>query len=234
LPTRTSSREIFPPSSWSATIVRRSDIRGLCLILDADILIVDAGKALATALAAGVRLFQYRNKGGSRKEVYNVSFALAGMVKRSGGVFIVNDHADIAKAVDADGVHLGQDDIPLEYGRKVMGGDKLIGISTHSVEQAREAEAAGADYIGFGPLFPTATKDAGPYQGTEMLRLLRKAVALPVLAIGGVGPDNVVEAMQAGADGVAVISAVLSAPDPGAAAHDLIKRINTFGSTTNR
>ena len=156
------------------------------------------------------------------------------MVKRSGGVFIVNDHADIAKAVDADGVHLGQDDLPLEYGRKVMGGDKLIGISTHSVEQARKAEAAGADYIGFGPLFPTTTKDAGPYQEAERLRLLRKAVTLPVLAIGGIRPDNLAEAMQAGADGVAVISAVLSARDPGTAARDLIKRINTFGSTTNR
>jgi thiamine-phosphate diphosphorylase len=186
------------------------------------------------ALAAGVRLFQYRNKSGSRKEVYNVSFELAGMVKRSGGVFIVNDYADIAKAVDADGVHLGQDDLPLEYGRKVMGGDKLIGISTHSVEQARKAEAAGADYIGFGPLFPTTTKDAGPYQEAERLRLLRKAVTLPVLAIGGIRPDNLAEAMQAGADGVAVISAVLSARDPGTAARDLIKRINTFGSTTNR
>jgi thiamine-phosphate pyrophosphorylase len=231
---QTSSREIFPPSSWSATIVRRSDIRGLCLILDADLLTLPAAKALATALAAGVRLFQYRNKSGSRKEVYNVSYELAGMVKRSGGVFIVNDHADIAKAVDADGVHLGQDDLPVEYGRKVLGEGKLIGISTHSVEQAREAEAAGADYIGFGPLFPTTTKDAGPHQGVENLRSLRNAVTLPVLAIGGITPDNLAEVMQAGADGVAVISAVLSAPDPGAVARDLIKRINTLGSITNR
>ena len=156
------------------------------------------------------------------------------MVKRSGGLFIVNDHADIAKAVDADGVHLGQDDLPLEYGRKILGRDKLIGISTHSVEQAREAEAAGADYIGFGPLFPTKTKEAGPHQGVEKLRLLRNAVSLPVLAIGGIRPDTLAEVMQAGADGIAVISAVLSAPDPGAAARDLIKRINTAGSTRNR
>jgi thiamine-phosphate diphosphorylase len=186
------------------------------------------------ALAAGVRLFQYRNKSGSRKEVYSVSYELAGMVKRAGGVFIVNDHADIAKAVDADGVHLGQDDLPLEYGRKVLGGDKLIGISTHSVEQARKAEAAGADYIGFGPLFPTTTKDAGPHQGVERLRSVRNAVRIPVLAIGGISPDTLAEAMQTGADGVAVISAVLSAPDPGAAARDLIERINTIGSTSNR
>ena len=186
------------------------------------------------ALAAGVRLFQYRNKSGSRREVYNASYELAGMVKRSGGVFIVNDHADIAKAVDADGVHLGQDDLPLEYGRKILGRDKLIGISTHSVEQAREAEAAGADYIGFGPLFPTTTKDAGTQQGAERLRLVRNAVTLPVLAIGGIRPDTVAETMQAGADGVAVISAVLSASDPGAVARDLIKRINAISSATNR
>jgi thiamine-phosphate diphosphorylase len=102
------------------------------------------------------------------------------------------------------------------------------------LEQAREADASEAAYIGFRPLFPTTTKDAGPYRGADMLRLLRKAVALPVLAIGGIRPANLAEAMQAGADGVAVISAVLSARDPGAAARDLIKRINTFGSTTNR
>ncbi|MEK6744688.1 MAG: thiamine phosphate synthase [Nitrospirota bacterium] len=231
---KTSNRETFPPSSWSATIVRRSDIRGLCLILDADLLTLSAGKTLAVALAAGVRLFQYRNKSGSRNEVYSVSNELAGMVKRAGGIFIVNDHADIAKAVDADGVHLGQGDLPLAYGRKVMGKDKLIGISTHSVEQAREAEAAGADYIGFGPLFPTMTKDAGPCQGTEKLRSLRNAVALPVLAIGGITLDTLAEAMAAGADGVAVISAVLSAPDPAAVARAMIDRIERLGSTKNR
>lgn len=192
-----------------------------------------AGDALAAAHAAGVRLFQYRNKNGSRNEIYHVSLELADRVRRSGGVFIVNDHADIAKAVDADGVHLGQDDLPLAYGRKVLGRDKFIGISTHSVEQAREAEAAGADYIGFGPLFPTTTKEAGHHLGAETLRSLRNAVTLPVLAIGGIRPDNLAEAMQAGADGVAVISAVLSAPDPCAAACDLIRRINILGSTTN-
>lgn len=184
------------------------------------------------AIAAGVRLFQYRNKNGSRKEVYRVSYELADMVKRSGGVFIVNDHADIAKAVDADGVHLGQDDLPLHYGRKIMGGDKLIGISTHSVEQAREAESAGADYIGFGPLFPTTTKEAGPHQGIEKLRLVRNAVKVPVLAIGGIALDTIDEAMRSGADGVAVIKSVLSAPDPGAVARDLIKSINSYGPAT--
>jgi thiamine-phosphate pyrophosphorylase len=234
LQTQTSRQGIFPPSSWSATIFPRNDIRGLCLILDAGLLTRPAAKALASALAAGVRLFQYRNKCGSRKEIYTIALELAGMVKRSGGMFILNDHADIAKAVDADGVHLGQEDLPLEDGRKILGKDKLIGISTHSVDQAEAAEAAGADYIGFGPLFPTMTKDAGPHHGIAELRLVRNAVTLPILAIGGITLDTVENAMRAGSDGVAVISAVLSAPDPGAAARAMIQRINAFGTAANR
>jgi thiamine-phosphate pyrophosphorylase len=197
-------------------------------------LTVSAEKALEIALAAGVRLFQYRNKSGLRKEIYKVSLELAGIVKRSGGIFVVNDHADIAKAVHADGVHLGQDDLPLEYARKILGGDGLIGISTHNVVQAREAEAAGADYIGFGPIFQTTSKEVGPLQGSENLRLLRHSVNIPILAIGGIRPDNLAETMQAGADGVAVISAVLSAPDPGSAARAMLNRIKTFASITNR
>lgn len=195
---------------------------------------VSAEKALEIALAAGVRLFQYRNKSGSRKEIYKVSLELAVIVKRSGGIFVVNDHADIAKSVHADGVHLGQDDLPLEYARKILGGDGLIGISTHNVVQAREAEAAGADYIGFGPIFQTTSKEVGPLQGSENLRLLRHSVNIPILAIGGIRPDNLAETMQAGADGVAVISAVLSAPDPGSAARAMLNRIKTFASITNR
>ena len=184
----------------------------------------------AAALEAGVRLIQYRNKGGSRNEIYKASCELACLVRKARGIFIVNDHADIAKAVDADGVHVGQDDLPIEYGRKIIGKDKLIGVSTHTLEQARTAEAAGADYIGFGPLFPTSTKDAGPPRGTEKLRMVRKAIKLPVLAIGGITLDTLAEAMGAGADGVAVISAVLSVPDPWAAAQKMIERIKTLAS----
>ena len=231
---QTSSREIYPPSSWSAIKARRSSVRGLCLILDEELLTVSAMDAAAMALAAGVRLFQYRHKNGTRNEIYNKSYELARLLKRSGAVFIVNDHADIANAVDADGVHLGQDDLSLEFGRKVLGKNKLVGISTHSADQARTAEAAGADYIGFGPLFPTTTKNAGPAQGAEQLRLVRSAVKIPVLAIGGITPDTIREAMRAGADGVAVISAVLSAPDPGAIARTMIERINRANSTTNK
>lgn len=146
-------------------------------------------------------------------------------MRRSGAAFIVNDHPDIAMAVDADGVHLGQDDLPVEVARKLMGGSRIIGVSTHSVEQARAAQSAGADYIGFGPIFMTRTKDAGPRQGIEGLRQVRKAVTLPVIAIGGINSGNLDEVLRAGADGVAVISAILAAPDPYETARGMVDRI---------
>jgi thiamine-phosphate pyrophosphorylase len=146
-------------------------------------------------------------------------------MRRSNAAFIVNDHPDIAMAVDADGVHLGQDDLPIEEARKLMGGRRIIGISTHSVEQASAAQSAGADYVGFGPVFTTKTKDAGPRQGIEGLRQVRKAVTLPVIAIGGINVGNLDEVLRAGADGVAVISAILTAPDMHEAARGMMDRI---------
>jgi thiamine-phosphate pyrophosphorylase len=146
-------------------------------------------------------------------------------MRRSSAAFIVNDHPDIAMAVDADGVHLGQDDLPVEEARKLMGGSRIIGVSTHSVEQARAAQSAGADYIGFGPIFTTKTKDAGPHRGIEGLREVRKAVKLPVIAIGGINGGNLDNALEAGADGVAVISAILAAPDLHEAARGMVDRI---------
>jgi thiamine-phosphate pyrophosphorylase len=180
---------------------------------------------MARALSSGVRLFQYRNKSGSRRTIYETARLLAAAARRSQALFIVNDHADIAAAVDADGVHLGQDDLPVEAARRLLDRDKIIGISTHSIEQARAAEVAGADYIGFGPVFATATKDAGKKQGTGNLTLVRQSVSIPIIAIGGITHANVAEVIRAGADGAAVISAVLSAPDIGRAAEEMIRII---------
>jgi len=197
----------------------------MCLILDADLLRIGAEDAAQAALDAGVRLFQYRNKSGTRRSIYGTCLRLAVLMRRSGAVFIVNDHPDIAVAVDADGVHLGQEDLPVKEARQLMGGGRLIGVSTHSVEQARAAQSAGADYVGFGPLFTTRTKDAGPSRGIDGLRQVRKAVTLPVIAIGGINYGNLDEVLRAGADGVAVISAVLAAPDLREAARAMIGRI---------
>jgi thiamine-phosphate pyrophosphorylase len=126
---------------------------------------------------------------------------------------IVNDRVDIALACDADGVHLGQEDLPLAIGRKLTG-QKIVGISTHDIDQAKEVEQSGADYIGFGPMFGTTTKATGySARGVEMLRQVRAAVKLPIVAIGGINEQNVRQVWQAGADSAAIISDILGADD---------------------
>lgn len=176
-----------------------------------------------------MRNFQYRNKNASRKEIYDTALRLVHLAHKSEALFIVNDHADIAVAVGADGVHLGQDDFPIEYARKLLSPGKLIGISTHSLKQAKDAQAAGADYIGFGPIFATTTKDAGQTQGIGALTVVKQAVSIPVMAIGGITHANVQEVIRAGADGVAVISAVLSSDDIKSATEEMIREIRLAG-----
>lgn len=180
---------------------------------------------MADALSCGVTFFQYRDKNGVRRHIYETARELSALARRRGALFIVNDHADIAAAVDAAGVHLGQEDLPIEAARKLLGRQKIIGISTHSREQAIAAEASGADYIGFGPIFSTSTKDAGKTQGIDALAAIKKTVAIPVIAIGGIMHGNAREVMKAGADGAAVISAILSAPDMKQAAEQMIKNL---------
>jgi len=181
---------------------------------------------VTTALTTGVRLFQLRMKTPHAGEFYDLAAQSCALVRAGGGTFIVNDRVDVAQAVGADGVHLGQEDLPLADARKIMGPDKLIGISTHNLKQAVEAEAGGADYIGFGPIFPTTTKEhPDPVVGLAGLREVRAKVRLPIVAIGGITTKNVREVVAAGADCVAVISAVLAAPDPGNAVAELVKEI---------
>jgi thiamine-phosphate pyrophosphorylase len=189
---------------------------------------------MTVAIAAGVRFFQYRNKSGPRRAVYETSLRLASLANKSGALFFVNDHADIAAAVDADGVHLGQDDLPIEHARKLLGKKKFIGISTHSREQAVVAETAGADYVGFGPIFATTTKNAGQEQGCAGITLIRQAVSIPVIAIGGITHEKVQDVISAGADGVAVIAAILSASDIGRAARTMIARIENIEAEHQR
>jgi len=184
---------------------------------------------MAEALSAGVRFFQYRCKKGARRRVYETALDLARMARQAGALFVVNDHADIAVAVDADGVHLGQDDLPIAYARMLLGKDRLIGISTHSLEQAKEAEATGAHYIGFGPIFRTSTKDAGRTQGVSNLAIIKQAVSVPVIAIGGINHTNIAEVIRSGADGAAVITAILAAPDIKQAAERMIGIMTELG-----
>ncbi|MBI3809669.1 MAG: thiamine phosphate synthase [Nitrospirae bacterium] len=177
-----------------------------------------------TALDAGVRLFQFRMKTPEARTFYEMAAVLCPLVKKGGGIFIVNDRVDIAKAIGADGVHLGQEDLPLADARAILGSGKLIGISTHNPAQAVEAEADGADYIGFGPIFPTATKEnPDPVVGVAGLREARARVRIPIAAIGGITAKNAAAVRAAGADCCAVVSAVLSAPDPKAAIAELMQ-----------
>jgi thiamine-phosphate pyrophosphorylase len=183
-------------------------------------------EALKEAAAGGAILFQYRDKTAPGRDLYHQAEQLRQAAHDRGATFIVNDRCDVALAVEADGVHLGQDDLPLSLAKAVMGPNKLIGISTHTSEQVREATAGGADYVGFGPIFSTASKtNHEPVVGVEGLRQARLLTPLPIFAIGGITVASAEGIMHAGADGIAVMSAVWAAPDIATAVHVLIERI---------
>jgi len=168
---------------------------------------------LQDILDGGARLIQLRAKDMAAKEFFRLAEAARRLTRQAGCLLIVNDRADIAMACQADGVHLGQEDLPLSIARRLMGG-KIIGISTHDSAQAREAEQGGADYIGFGPIFGTASKNTGySPRGLEMLREIRKAVKVPIVAIGGITETNVTQVWEAGAQAAALISDIMQAED---------------------
>ena len=176
---------------------------------------------LRELLEGGIKLLQLRAKAMTPVDCLRLACATRTLTRAYACRLIVNDRVDIALACDADGVHLGQEDLPLHAARKLMG-NRIIGISTHDVEQAKEAEAGGADYIGFGPMFGTTTKETGySARGLEMLRQVREAVRIPIVAIGGITEANVAEVWQAGADSAAIISDILGADDVA----DKVKRI---------
>jgi thiamine-phosphate pyrophosphorylase len=178
---------------------------------------------LTQSAAAGASIFQYRNKTASMKEAYTEALVLRKTAAEAGVLFIVNDRCDLALAVDADGVHLGQDDLAYAYARRLLGPDKLIGLSTHNADQVKEAARLKPDYIGFGPIFPPGSKqDHDPVVGLEGLRQVRPLTGLPMFAIGGIHAEQARAVMQAGANGIAVISAVLAAPDVKKAVEQLI------------
>ena len=164
--------------------------------------------------AGGVRLLQLRVKQQPTRDFVALATAVQRICRRSQCTLIINDRVDIALAVEADGVHLGQDDLPLAAARKIVGREKIIGVSTHTVRQALSAEQEGADYIGFGPLFGTTTKATGyTARGLEQLQDLRQRVRLPIVAIGGITAERAPAALRAGADAVALISDIVLAPD---------------------
>ena len=185
----------------------------------------DLDPILAAVLAGGAEMIQLREKTWPSGTLFPMAQRLRARCRAAGVPFIVNDRVDLALAVDADGVHLGQDDLPPAAARPLLKPGMILGLSTHSVEQAKTAQAAGADYVAVGSMFPTATKPEFQLVGPALAREVRPVVHVPLIGIGGITPDNVGDVIAAGADGVAVISAVCAAPDPAAAARRFIAAI---------
>lgn len=180
--------------------------------------------AAEVLLSAGVRLIQYRDKVDNSRRLYEASCEIVELVHKAGGTFVVNDRADLARLSDADGVHVGQDDLPVELARRVLLPGQIVGVSTHTRAQFEEAEASSADYIAFGPIFPTGSKEhPDPVVGLDLLREVRTLTRKPLVAIGGITLANAASVIDAGADSVAVIHDLLAAEDISAQARKFLR-----------
>ena len=182
---------------------------------------------LEAVLEGGCRVVQLREKTMPLGDLYPVARALRKRCREAGCLFIVNDRVDLALAVEADGVHVGQDDLPAREARRLLSPGMILGVSTHDENQARLARDDGADYVAVGSMFPTGSKAGFRLVGPDLVRRVRPEIRVPLVAIGGVTMDNVAEVIRAGADAVAVISAVCAAPDPAAAARAFLEAIRT-------
>lgn len=176
------------------------------------------------ALSGGVTLVQLREKETSGRDFYQTALALKELTARYNVPLLINDRLDIALAVDADGVHIGQQDLPLPVARQLLGPQKIIGYSVSTVAEAQYGEKHGADYLGAGPFYATTTKAVSIQPlGVEGLRAIKQAVSVPVVGIGGINPENVREVKKSGADGIAVVSAILGSSDPQKASMELYR-----------
>src|SRR5512135_2687481 len=179
-------------------------------------------EVVEAAILGGVTVVQYREKSASTRRIIDEALELRDLCRRYSVPFIVDDRVDVALAVEADGVHVGQDDMPASLARRLIGHDKILGVSAENIEQALAAQADGADYIGASPIFATPTKpDAPPPMGAAGLLKMARACPLPIIAIGGLNATNAGSMIRAGAAGVAVVSAIVSAEDVQAAAREL-------------
>ncbi len=177
---------------------------------------------VAAAVAGGVTCVQLREKDCTTRSLIDEALSIRTLLKKRNIPLIINDRLDVALAVEADGVHLGQQDMPIRLAREIGGRSLIIGISAESVDDAVQAEQEGADYIGISPVFATPTKpDTGPPLGISGVDDIRRRVDIPLIGIGGINHSNSASVIAAGADGIAVVSAIVSAANPGSAARDL-------------
>jgi thiamine-phosphate pyrophosphorylase len=173
-------------------------------------------------LDAGARILQLRLKDVASGRFLEVARSITPLARARDATFIVNDRVDIALLADADGVHLGQEDLPLEAARRLLGTERIIGISTHSVDQAVAAEGGGADYIGFGAIYTGGLKNVKNAQGLKRLHEVRRVVRLPIVAIGGITEATLPDVLSAGADGAAIITDVIRASNIAEKVHSLL------------
>lgn len=210
---RENGRANLPSENGTGTIIPM--LKGLYVITDNTLMPGRGHLEIAQAvLEAGGRILQLRDKRASTRELVQIGMRLRELTRSYNAILIVNDRVDVALAVEADGVHLGQEDMPMLIARRLMGEGAIIGISVETVEEAVKAEAEGADYLGVGPMFSTVTKpDAGSPVGPERLRQIKRQIQIPVFGIGGINHGNFREVLEAGADGVCVIGAIVAAQD---------------------
>lgn len=185
---------------------RKSKIEGLYVIIDLELFKQDCLKISEEVIEGGASLIQLRGKAAKDSELFETGQALRQTTKKSKVMFVVNDRPDLTLALEADGVHLGQDDLPVGIARRLLGANKIIGVSTHSLDEAIKAEEQGANYIGFGPIFSTSTKPDLLSVGTSLLKEVKNKIGLPVMAIGGINEENIQKVIEAGADGAACAS----------------------------
>ncbi|HEY63187.1 MAG TPA: thiamine phosphate synthase [Caldilineae bacterium] len=197
---------------WTLYVITDRRVAGERSILD----------VVRAAIAGGASVIQLREKEATTREMIELGQALHEITRAAGIPLIVNDRVDVALAIDAEGVHVGQDDMPAAIARRLIGPDRILGVSARTVEEAVQAERDGADYLGVGDIYGTPTKpDAGEPIGVAGVAAITRAVSIPVVGIGGITPANAAAVIEAGAVGVAVISAVVGAADPEAAARQL-------------
>lgn len=192
-------------------------------MLDEDLLSMPAPRCARELISAGVELIQYRAKHSSSREYFEACSNLAETLASCDTRFIVNDRPDIAAMISAGGVHVGQEDLPLDIARRICGSGRWVGVSTHTVEQVRAAARTSADYIAVGPIFSTSTKEKpDAVVGTSLIREARKLTQKPIVAIGGITRERAAEVYEAGAHSIAVIRDLLETRDPGERARELL------------
>ena len=191
---------------------RKGWVRGYYFITDAGLSRAGIMADVKNAVRAGVRVVQYRNKTGTTAELYKEAAELRRLCQNT--YLLINDRIDIALAVGADGVHLGQEDMPVKEARRLLGKKKIIGLTVHSLKEAKEARKSGADYLGLSPIFATSTKlDAGEPAGVALIRKIKKDISLPLVGIGGITLGNASRVIAAGGDALCAISAVITKKD---------------------